>query len=342
MIGASQENRAAFTLIETLVVIAMIGVLLGILVPAVVKARGAAIRLQCENNLRQLGIAMHSYVSAQGGYPSAVTYSLGWNKGSPTGTVHQWSVYLLPYLDQQSIAGRYDLNKAFFDNTTSITTPLAVFQCPATPEQNRTTTIKDWFPSKAYGIPTLATTDEFLMAPSVTMAAGDYASYVKVYDDWKLYLSYPPGTPDLVGVLGQPPFPSAGQVKQLLAGGEIPLTSKSTRPSEITDGLSNTVLLIEDAGKPQVWQAGRLVDSGDVLGGAGWADPGGVFYLRGDVDSGCLMNCNNIGNIYSFHPGGANFVFADGSVHFLSNGITLRTLVALLTSQAGDLPGSDW
>jgi prepilin-type processing-associated H-X9-DG protein len=342
MLPAPSKHRFAFTLIESLVITAIIGVLIGILLPAVMKARASALRLQCENNLRQFGIAMHSYVGQTGGFPSSVTYSLGWNKGAPTGVIHQWSVYLLPYLDQQSVAGRYDLGKPFFSNTTSITTPLAVFQCPGTPEPSRTTTVKNWSPSKAYGIPTLAVVDRFLTTPSVTMATSDYACYVKVHDDWKLYLSYPPETPDLVGVLGQPPFPSADQVKELLAGGEIPLTSKSTQPSEVTDGLSNTVLIIEDAGRPALFQAGRLAGAGDVVGGAGWADPGGVFYLRGDVDSGCLMNCNNVGSIYSFHSGGANFAFADGSVHFLSNAVSLRTLVALLTAQAGDVPGNDW
>jgi prepilin-type processing-associated H-X9-DG protein/prepilin-type N-terminal cleavage/methylation domain-containing protein len=335
-------KQAGFTLLETLVVIGMIGVLVGILVPATMKVRVSAIRLRCENNLRQFGLAMHSYAGAHEGFPSGVTYSMGWDKGTPTGTIHLWSAYLLPHLDQRGVADRYDFAKPFFANTTAITTDLSVFQCPATPEQNRTTTVKNWSLSKAYGISQLAVLDKFLTTPSVTMAAGDYASYVKVHDDWKLYLSYPPGAPDLVGVLGQPPFSTADDNKALLAGGEIAFTSKPTRPSEVTDGLSYTVLLIEDAGKPQVWSAGQLVAPGDVLGGAGWADPGGLFYLRGDIESGCLINCNNTNNIFSFHPGGANFLFADGSARFLSTSTSLKTVVALLTAKSGDIPGNDW
>src|SRR5262249_43884163 len=123
--------------------------------------------------------------------------------------------------------------------------------------------------------------------------------------------------------------------------GEIPYTAKSTRPGEVTDGLSNTVLLIEDAGKPQDWRAGRLVDPGGVIPGAGWADPGQLFYLTGDIDSGCLINCNNNRCIYSFHSGVANFAFADGSVRYLSTSISLQTLVALLTARSGDMPGED-
>jgi prepilin-type N-terminal cleavage/methylation domain-containing protein/prepilin-type processing-associated H-X9-DG protein len=339
---ASSKYRGAFTLIETLVVIAISGVLIGILIPAVMKARASATRLQCENNLRQVSLAMQSYVSQNGGFPSAVTYSLGWNKGSPTGTIHLWSAYLLAYLDQQDVAHAYDFDKPFFANTIAIAKPIAVFQCPATPEFNRSTTVKDWMPSTAYNIPSLSVVDPFVTTASVTMAAGDYASYAKVHDDWKLYLGYPPGTDDLVGVLQQPPYPSADEVKALLAGGEIPFTSRSTRPNEVTDGLSNTVLLIEDAGKPQRWQVGELVDPGDVVSGAGWADPGGYFNLQGDVDSGCLINCLNSRSIYSFHFNGANFAFADGSVRFLSTSTSLKTLVALLTAKSGDIPGSDW
>jgi prepilin-type N-terminal cleavage/methylation domain-containing protein/prepilin-type processing-associated H-X9-DG protein len=342
MFLASSRNRSAFTLIESLVVIAISGVLIGILVPAVMKARASAVRLQCENNLRQVSLAMHNYVSQNGGFPSSVTYSLGWDKGSPTGTVHLWSVYLLPYLDQQGVGRAYDFDKPFFANTTAIATPLGVFECPATPEANRSTTVRNWMPSTAYGIPSLAALDQFLTTPSVIMAAGDYAAYAKVHDDWKLYLGYPPDAEDLVGVLAQPPYPSADDVKALLAGGKIPLTSRSTRPNEVTDGLSNTILLIEDAGKPQRWQLGQVVDPGDVVAGAGWADPAGYFFLKGDINSGCLINCLNDRSIYSFHTNGANFAFSDGSVRFLSTSISLKTLVALLTAKSGDVPGSDW
>jgi prepilin-type processing-associated H-X9-DG protein len=338
---SSRIRRAAFTMIESLVLIAIIGVLIGTLVPAVMKARAAAVRIQCENNLRQVSLAMHNYVGQNGAFPSGVTYSLDWNNGSPTGTIHFWSVYLLPYLDQQDVGRFYDFDKPFFENTTAIAMPLSVFQCPATPDPNRTTTVHNWAPSTAYGLPFLAPVDPFLTAPSVTMAAGDYASYAKVSDDWKLYLDYPPESEDLVGVLGQPPYPSANDVAALLAGRKIPLTARSTRPNEVTDGLSNTILLIEDAGKPQRWQLGRLVDPRDVVSGAGWADPGGYFFLTGDIESGCMINCLNDRSIYSFHPDGANFAFADGSVRFFSKSISLKTLVALLTAKSGDFPG-DW
>jgi type II secretory pathway pseudopilin PulG len=336
------RSRSGITLIETLVLIAIIGVVIGILLPAIVKARTSAVRLQCENNLRQLGLAMQSYVSTNGGFPSSITYSMGWANGSPTGTIHLWSPYLLPYIDQATVAHNYDFNKAFYSNRLAITTQLSIFQCPATPHQNRVSTVLSWSLSKAYGIPALAAKDKFLSASSVTMAAGDYTSYLKVHDDWKLVLGYSVDTPDLVGVLGQPPLLSDADTEALLAGRNIPVTSRSTRPSEVSDGLSNTVLLIEDAGKPQVWQAGQLISSGDVQGGAGWADPGGAFYLRGDIESGCLVNCNNVNGIYSFHSQGAAFAFADGATRFLSTSISPRTMVALLTAKSGDIPGNDW
>src|SRR5216683_413290 len=84
---SSARKTGGFSLIETLVVLAIIGVLVGILVPAIMKVRVSAVRLQCENNLRQSGLAMQGYVSANGGFPPSVAYSMGWDKGSPTGTI---------------------------------------------------------------------------------------------------------------------------------------------------------------------------------------------------------------------------------------------------------------
>jgi prepilin-type processing-associated H-X9-DG protein/prepilin-type N-terminal cleavage/methylation domain-containing protein len=336
-----RRKSAGFSLLELLVVIAIMSTLIAFLIPAVMRARLASDRLKCENNMRQIALAMQNYASVNGSFPPPKSYSLGWDNGSPTGTIHLWSAYLLPYLDQQPVADIYDFKKAFFGNTTAIATRLAVFQCPSAPP-DRSSTVNDWKPSTVFGNPSYTVFDPFLTCPSVTMAAGDYACYLKVQDDWKLYLSYPPGTPDLVGVLVQEPDPTPEQTQALLAGGEIPYTAKFTLPSEVTDGLSNTILLIEDAGKPQFWQRGKLMNPEDVLIGAGWADPGGILYLQGDIDSGCLINCNNRANIYSFHSGGANFAFADGSVRFLSNSISLKTLVALLTAKSGDFPGSDW
>jgi prepilin-type N-terminal cleavage/methylation domain-containing protein/prepilin-type processing-associated H-X9-DG protein len=342
MTVSARTKVTGFSLIELLVVIAIIGTIIGITLPAVMKVRARAASLQCQHNLRQLGLAFQNYTSVNGGFPPSVSYSLGWKNGMPTGTVHLWSVYLLPFLDQQPLVNIYDFNVAFFDNATAIATPLRVLQCPSAPMPDRTTTVANWVPSTAFGIAGFAAYDPFLSKLSVTMAAGDYATYPKVADDWKVYLNYPAVGPDLVGVLMEPPLPSSEATTALLAGGSIPLAEKSTAPSEVTDGLSNTILVIEDGGRPQLWVAGTLASASDMMHGAGWADPGAFLYLQGDINAACLINCNNNASIYSFHVGGGNFAFADGSTRFLSSSTSLPTIVALLTAKSGDFPGGDW
>ncbi len=115
------RSRAAFTLIEALVVIAIIGVLVAILVPAVQLARESATRASCGNNLKQLGLASQSYHDAFGGFPAAATTSP---------TLHGWGVHLLPYVEQDNLYQRYNWSKNWYDpaNAPVISTPLSVMR----------------------------------------------------------------------------------------------------------------------------------------------------------------------------------------------------------------------
>jgi prepilin-type processing-associated H-X9-DG protein len=342
MVRASSRSRAAFSLVEALIAIAIIGVLVALIVPAVMQARVSAARTQCRNNLRQMTLAVQNYVSVHEGFPPLLSYSGGWKNGTPTGSMSYWTAYVLPYLGQQNLSDNYDFSVPFFSNTEVITAPLNVFQCPAVGQPGRTSTTTNWKPSTAFANPALAPIDMFLTCPSVTMSAGDYASYDKVSDDWKLYLDYPSGTPTLVGVLAAPPYPSVAEVTKLLSGGSLPLRAVQTRPAAVTDGLSNTIMIVECGARPQKWKNNQPVGAPDTVRGAGWADPAGLFTVNGDVSTVCLINCTNDANIYSFHPGGANFAFADGSARFLSTSINPQTLVALLSASAGDTPRGDW
>ncbi|HMF17537.1 MAG TPA: DUF1559 domain-containing protein, partial [Gemmataceae bacterium] len=119
-----------------------------------------------------------------------------------------------------------------------------------------------------------------------------------------------------------------------------------TRIEAITDGTSNTILLTEDAGRPREWLAGRTGPREDLLG-CGWGGFNNPLTIQGATPDGqarpgpCAINCTNDGELYSFHPKGANAVFADGSVRFLRAEISIQVLAALITRAGGEVVSAD-
>jgi prepilin-type N-terminal cleavage/methylation domain-containing protein/prepilin-type processing-associated H-X9-DG protein len=312
----SAKTQRGFTLIELLVVIAIIAVLIGLLLPAVQKVREAASRIKCVNNLKQLGLAMHNYHGTYNTFSPAYI-----NKG-PYGNsgfrfTHGWAPFLLPYIEQKPL---YDLYRWEYpqyapENQPVVATQLKNFQCPSAPEQDRymTTGPFAFFGTKG--------------------ACGDYTITL--------------GVDPLLGQLGW--VSQVGDYRGALTNTPTPFLSLSPNPTgtrfaNITDGTSNTLLLAEDAGRPRLWQAGHAGPD-NVLDGGPWSHFKGGIILQGSTADGktkpgqCALNCNNDGEVYAFHTGGANAVFADGSVHFLPQSINLRVLAALIT-RAGDEVGA--
>jgi prepilin-type processing-associated H-X9-DG protein len=113
--------------------------------------------------------------------------------------------------------------------------------------------------------------------------------------------------------------------------------------AQISDGLSNTILIAVDAGRAQYYISGRkLVVDPTFQKEGGWADPNASFSIDGSnpdgtIPGGCALNCSNNSEVYSFHPAGANVVFGDGSVHFLPSGMNLCLLAALCTRAGGEV-----
>jgi prepilin-type N-terminal cleavage/methylation domain-containing protein/prepilin-type processing-associated H-X9-DG protein len=317
-------RRRGFTLIELLVVIAIIAILIGLLLPAVQKVRDAAARVQCQNNLKQMGLAFHNYENAYNSFPPAYTVVLS----TPAST--SWGTYLLPFLEQDNLYRQYDLNGGLgsAQNQAVISTPVKIFQCPAA-QANRKYTDGP-VPGSAF-VPTWGS------APiSWTAAAGDYTATTGVREDTLNACFTPPGGGDRDGVLESKTQATPGAA------------FTGTRVLAITDGTSNTVLVGELAGRPAAYRAGRLVANFAPFQGAGWGDAlNGENWFIGSLFDGtepahggpCVVNCTNSRGrgLYSFHTAAANILLADGSVRSVSSNLNQCTFAFLVTKKKGDI-----
>jgi prepilin-type processing-associated H-X9-DG protein len=308
-------------LIELLVVIAIIAVLIGLLLPAVQKVREAANRAQCSNNLKQLALALHNYHDAQQSFPPAYVNRGGSWRNSGFPFTHGWAPFLLPYIEQQPLYAlyRWDLPQYVPENEPVFATQLKLFQCPSTPAPDRYYTRG---PFAVFG---------------TRSACGDYTIALGV-DRVLAQLGWADPVGDCRGALTNTPTPDL----------DLSPNPTGTRLTDITDGTSTTILLAEDAGRPRVWQAGKAGPD-QVLGGGPWNSFKGPIILQGSTPDGtaqpgrCALNCTNDEEVYAFHTGGANAVFADGHVQFLKAGMDLRTLARLITRAGGEVvPDADF
>jgi prepilin-type N-terminal cleavage/methylation domain-containing protein/prepilin-type processing-associated H-X9-DG protein len=326
----SRRNRSGFTLIELLVVIAIIAVLIGLLLPAVQKVREAAARTECQNNMRQLGLALHNYHNSFKQFPAL-------NTGATP--LHSWTSQILQYIDQDNVYIRYHVNVDWNytgitandtnSNLVAVETPLKVFNCSNTPSYPRFDTTASI--SSASRVPWGSA------GQSVGPATSDYAPTS--------------GISTQVAVVAG----SVGNLSTATLGVIAP--GRPTKLAEIKDGSSNTILLAESAGRPFLYAKGDIdITPQNVVGyvaSGGWADPNHYIFVRGSVENGqvtpstqqqpytCAVNCSSgdatAGEVYGIHPGGANVVYADASVHFLPNNISIGVLGALVTRSGREL-----
>jgi prepilin-type N-terminal cleavage/methylation domain-containing protein/prepilin-type processing-associated H-X9-DG protein len=355
--GRSAPSRTGFTLIELLVVIAIIAVLIGLLLPAIQKVREAANRAKCSNNLKQIGLAVHNYHDAYQVFPT--TFKL-LQTADPTAHPDFAGKYgpsafvlLLPYLEQESLYRQIDTNKSAFSSANmppgigpnlAYSTALPVFLCPSTPSGPASADF-----SAALGQSITDFNMKIVFAPPLTLGRTDYAADAGVSADL-------PGlnVRSAASIIAAPPSPPV-------------------RVTDITDGASNTVMIVEDAGRPSWYSSKGLVRSGPAIGsyqagsngptpqgGGAWADPLNYIATHGSDPSGsgiaagggfrgipqapwsCALMCSNDSEIFAFHPGGCNALFGDGSVRFLQAGINLNQLAALLSRAGGEVVNFDY
>ncbi|MBA4191280.1 MAG: prepilin-type cleavage/methylation domain-containing protein [Planctomycetaceae bacterium] len=299
--------RHAFTLIELLVVIAIIAILIGLLLPAVQKVREAASRMKCQNNLKQIALAVHGYYDAIETFPYA---SLDRQTGETTATYNTGFILVMPYLEQDAVAKRW--NPKLPRNDTS--TEAALGYSNASLQKNLIPT---------YTCPTM-TPPNGPLGGTENRAYSSYLFSSGTVDPslYAYYAYYGVPDPAFDGAI----IPIRDRVYTPTAACPAP-----TRMASITDGTSNTLLLGESDFTP------RGVPSTEL--GAIWSY-GYIGYTFGGTFHPFNKHNNTTalyGAFRSQHTGGANFALADGSVTFLRDSISQQTLQWMSTRAGGEI-----
>jgi prepilin-type N-terminal cleavage/methylation domain-containing protein/prepilin-type processing-associated H-X9-DG protein len=360
----SISHRRGFTLIELLVVIAIIAILIGLLLPAVQKVREAAARMKCSNNLKQLALAALNFESANGSLPyNAVTknnsqppyipYSptATQTPGSAQGTQGRCSglVPLLPYVEQNNVYPLYVFAADWNDplNAAPLVLKFNLFRCPSSQSGDSiTVTGTSWIGAgnAAFAPPSAPGSGTNILGGKVypsggtgnaTGWPGDYAAATQVKtnkDSLGAEISFKNSV-----VAAAVPWAGDGSKGALRQNGTTPILS-------ITDGTSNTIVYSEAAARDKQCLGRQCAPLTGTSTGI-WADSDNRITVTGTNADGsanangtACMNVNNqSGDIYSFHTGGANVSFADGSVRFLRDSIPITVLAALVTKGGGEV-----
>jgi prepilin-type N-terminal cleavage/methylation domain-containing protein len=402
------RSKRGFTLIEMLVVIAVIAILVALVLPAVQAAREAARRTQCRNNMKQVALAQHNYHDVHRQFaPGFIqlrrltafpTPQWGLLQGNVDINQHVWGEFLLPYLGASTVYEQIDFNSpnyAPIKNSNlpnggyaalnsggpccacAVTRPTAAvvppFVCPSTPRASNPFVDYEWADLlDGYGPPFLSTCLFENTEPMRLRGASDYSVLGRLGPEMERRYTYLLGSKCLsLKSVHLNQWSTYG----LYYWDNNNVDAGMLNPSidKITDGTQTTILLAENAGRPDLWQHGvKVATAGQINsppavcftgwlpargqgynGGGCWACFGnGLNFIlgsnfpgngAGDFNLACFFNCTNEqwqNAIYSFHPGTGGLAMCDGSVRFVSEDMDLVTFARLLTFR-GHEPVSD-
>src|SRR5262245_18753455 len=277
----SRLTREGFTLVELLVVIAIIGVLVALLLPAVQSAREAARRTQCNNNMKQLVLAVHNFHDTNLVFPASQDQWVN-SKGATIGC--SWHTRILPFIEQQAVYQQYNFDAAWDDTATNAKpftgpdcTNIKGFLCPSAPAANARPVNSG-----------RANTD---------YAATTERNYPNTYLNAYQSSAVKDSDPYFIGVMGHNKVTNGS------------LDPARRRFANITDGTSMTFLIAECAGRNQSWFMGNLQRGAANRSNGPWANNGSRIQMGGcdprdpaSVTGPKAVNCINDKEIYAFHP----------------------------------------
>jgi prepilin-type N-terminal cleavage/methylation domain-containing protein len=384
-LSPSRRGRFAFTLVELLVVIAIIATLIGLLLPAVQTARESARRSACSNSIRQLAVACHTFADGtQGLLPNS----------SRPGTVRiSWITRILPYIEQQALFDKFDQTSNWGSITPNAaagyTIPNAVLahtrfkgvECGSSPAPESHYDADPHSSTAPFPYPTTAVravvnpTGNGFSTNGLFCAPTDFSP--TVYVDAALQNPTPATPNDNLADVAASTAPTNGGNTSASRGDG--LMSKDYgdgfKPGlkDAIDGLSNTVLLAESAGRPIVYRGRSRADdpTGQFptrrVNAGGWVRPASDLSIDGSTANGTafrasptkVINATNGesvetapfqsgyygtdggGEVYAFHPAGANIAFGDTSVKLLTSDISIRVFASLVTRAGGEVITGD-